>query len=319
MTPENIVLVLVLLLLSASALVGSLLLSRGARETISRRMQLIAAPGVPVGSRADGDDRNLVADTTNELARAFFSAGSPFRWGMKAGLVRLVALGTVAALAISLALGKLLHLPFALVAAGGVASFYLVPRFLLKHEQFKVEQEFLVQFPDALDMIVRMVRAGMPMTAAIRSTATESTGPVNEQLTLVADQLEIGMMFEEAMTSAGARIGLPDFRFFAVAVALQHATGGNIAATLEVLSDIIRKRKIARSKATSTTAEVRMSAIILACLPFVVIGGLALFAPNYLRPLIVDSRGNVIIGAAVGLLLTGYLVMRKMMLDATRL
>ena len=319
MTPERFVLILILLLFSASALVGSLFLSREVREQMARRIGLVIAPDAGSSARRERRPRIAIFGMVNGWVKFFFSANMPHRWGMTARWPQLLIIGLAAATVVALFFGKLLHMPVVVVAACAAAGFYLLPRQILKNEEIKAEQDFLNQFPDAIDMIVRMVRAGMPMSVAIRSTASETTGRVKEHLTTLADQLELGMMFEEAMVAASERVGLPDFRFFAVAVSLQHATGGNIAATLEILSDIIRKRKVARSKARSTTAEVRASAIILSCLPFVVIAGLLLFAPSYLRPLVTDSRGNVIVGVAIALLLTGYLIMRQMMLKATRL
>jgi tight adherence protein B len=98
-----------------------------------------------------------------------------------------------------------------------------------------------------------------------------------------------------------------------VAVALQYATGGNLVATLETLSEIVRKRRIARLKAKAVSAEVRLSTYILSALPFLVIGALLVVSPDYLKPLIADRTGNWILGGAIGSLLTGLFVMRNMM------
>jgi tight adherence protein B len=99
---------------------------------------------------------------------------------------------------------------------------------------------------------------------------------------------------------------------------LQRATGGNLATTLDILSDIMRKRRAMRLKGKAVTGEVRMSAYVLAAIPFVVIGGLLIASPDYLQPLISDRRGNVIVGLAVGSLIAGFATIRQMMRSVTQ-
>ncbi len=126
------------------------------------------------------------------------------------------------------------------------------------------------------------------------------------------------MPLDQAMAKTSEAVGNPDFRFFAVAVALQQSTGGNLAVTLETLSQIIRKRRAVRLKARAATAEVRISAIVLGAIPFFVTGALLFAAPTYLDPLFADPRGNIILGLAVlGLLLAG-LTMRAMIRNSLR-
>jgi tight adherence protein B len=134
---------------------------------------------------------------------------------------------------------------------------------------------------------------------------------------MVANQIEIGAPIEEALDAASQQIALADFRFFTVAVALQHATGGNLAATLEILSDIIRRRRGVRLKAKATTAEIRVSAYVLGSLPILIVGALLLIQPGYLTPLFHDPRGHLIIAVAAGLLLLAAVSMRQMMRSVT--
>jgi tight adherence protein B len=192
-------------------------------------------------------------------------------------------------------------------------AFAFLPRLLLQGEQSKAEAQFLSLFPDAIDMMVRMLRAGLPVTAAIRTIGAEAPSPVDSVFRGVADQVDIGIPLEGALTQTAVQIGLGDFRFFAVAVALQRATGGNLAATLETLADIMRKRRAMRLKARSATAEVRLSAYVLGAMPFFIIAILLVLRPNYLVPLIADPRGNIIVGIAVTLLMLAFVSMRRMM------
>jgi tight adherence protein B len=166
-------------------------------------------------------------------------------------------------------------------------------------------------------MIIRMLRAGLPITAAARNVGDEAPAPVNLVFQSIADQVDIGVPFEAAIAAAGESVGLPDFRFFAVAIALQRETGGNLAATLEILADIIRKRRNVRLRAQAATGEIRMSAYILGALPFLVTGAFLVISPGYLTPLATDPRGHVIVGAALLGLTLAYLTMRRMLHSVT--
>jgi tight adherence protein B len=251
--------------------------------------------------------------------RRLFAFALPYRWGMTASPPVLVLVGLGGAAITWLLSAILFHMPLWVSGPLTLFAFFFVPRQYLKLQQHRAEQEFLNRFPDAIDMVVRMVRAGLPVMAAIRTIGNDAPPPIGPIFLSLADQVDIGIQFEEALIQAGERVGLTDFRFFAVAVSLQNATGGNIASTLQILSEIIRKRRAARMKAKSTTAEVRVSAMVLGSLPFVVITGLLLTSPAYLAPLITDPRGNVIIGMAIVFLGMGFFTMRGLMRRATRL
>ena len=170
-------------------------------------------------------------------------------------------------------------------------------------------------FPETIDMVIRMLRAGVPVTGATARWRRGSAAG-ERRLHSLADQMAIGITFEEALALAGERIGLPDFRFFVVAISLQRATGGNLASTLDILSDIMRKRPPCVSRPSND----RRGPDVGLCArshPVLVIGGLLLMTPDYLQPLISDSRGNVIIAAAVGSLVIGFVTIGRMMRSVT--
>jgi tight adherence protein B len=172
-------------------------------------------------------------------------------------------------------------------------------------------------FPDAVDTVARMVRAGLPITAAVRTVAIEASPPISTEFAVIADQLKIGVPIEDTLDESSAKIGLPDFRFFTVAVALQYATGGNLMQTLEILSDIIRKRRAARLKAKAATGEIRITAYTLGAIPMVTTGALLVIQPGYLVPLWTDPRGHFILAMAGVCLLAAFLSMRAMMRTVT--
>lgn len=253
----------------------------------------------------------------DRVARLPFAIGMGRTWGISYTTVQLIGLGLFAGVLAWLLLRGLLHLPIWFAAAGTLAALLLLPRFLMRQQQRKADARFLEFFPDALDMCVRMVRSGLPAIAAMRVVGQQALPPVNMAFTHVADRCEIGIPFEAAMSDVSDEIGLPDFHFFTVALGLQRQTGGNLARTLEGFAEIIRKRRAVRMKAMSTTAEVRMSAIILGSIPFFVIGALAIINPGYLDPLIDDPRGNVLLGTALLSLMLGGLSMRWLIRSAT--
>jgi tight adherence protein B len=310
-----------MLVLVGAGLALALVTARRARRELERHVGMVGGGGRATSRRGTAEPEELHESShggwLGSWLRAIFSVGLSRTWGMRAApLMLLVAAGIGACLA-GLALRSGLHLSGWVSLAAGIGGFFLAPRALLKHEQSVADRKFMELFPDTIDMVIRMLRAGVPISAAVREVGNEAAPPVNDVFTNLADQMAIGITFEEALATAGERIGLPDFRFFVVAVSLQRATGGNLASTLDILSDIMRRRRAMRMKARATTGEVRMSAYVLAAIPFLVIGGLLVITPDYLQPLLTDSRGNVIIAMAVGSLVIGFGMMRHMMRSVT--
>lgn len=240
-------------------------------------------------------------------------------WGVTSSGRTLLIYGLTAGVIAAAAAYLLLKAPAAVVLAVAAIFFLLVPRLVVTVEQGRSETAFTDLFPDAIDMIIRMIRAGLPVTAAIRTVGAEAAPPVKDVFAAVSDQVDIGIPLEDALVNAGQHVQLTDFRFFTVAVAMQHATGGNLATTLETLSEIIRKRRAMRLKARAVTAEVRMTAYVLAIIPFFVVGVLLAFSPNFLAPLVEDRRGNIVAAAALLMLTLGFLSMRQMMRSALRI
>ena len=285
-------------------------------RAVEQRIGLFA-PVRPQGG--SGAWLRLRSRTIDQQTRRFFAFGAARSWGMKTRAGRLIVVAVVAAALawilarVTFGLSVLLALPLTAIAA------YLAPRALLLREQRAVDNLFSNMFPDAVDTVSRMLRAGLPVSAAVRAIGKEAAAPVDAVFTDIADQMAIGTAIEDALDVSSRRIGLPDFRFFAVAVVLQHATGGNLASTLEILSDIVRRRRAVRLKAKAATAEIRISAYVLGSMPFLMILGLALAQPGYLTPLFTDPRGHVLLMiSAVGMLLGG-ITMRQMMRSVTHM
>jgi len=308
--------VAVLLLLSGGAVLASaLVISRRERLNLEHHVNLVA--GQPRSGTQASSALLVRSAWIDEAVRRAFCIGVRYRWGMRTRGVVLLGIAATSVGITWLLVYQLLGHATWLAAPLGALAFFMVPRLLLLRQQRRAERQFMELFPNAIDMLIRMLRAGLPITSAVHSIGVESPRPFGTLFASIARQVDIGVPFEKALDSMSKQIGLPDFRFFSVAITLQHATGGNLAATLEILSDIIRRRRAVRLKAIAATGEVRVSAYVLGGLPIVTIGALLLLQPDYVAPLLYDNRGKYILATAVGLLMLAFVTMRLMMRRVT--
>jgi tight adherence protein B len=186
----------------------------------------------------------------------------------------------------------------------------LLVRIFLGWSSGKVARTLLSQFPDALAMVSRSVRVGVPLNEAVRIVGRECQTPTREEFARVADQVAIGVDLEAALLEMADRNDLSEYRFFATALALQSQTGGGLTETLETLADTIRKRENARKRGHALASEARTSIYVLAALPIVVGSMLFVINPDYVGMLFNDPTGQMLLGIAVGMLLTGLWVMQ---------
>ena len=247
------------------------------------------------------------------LVRRIFSFGMARTWAMKANTAVLMTSAALCSAGSWLATVELAGLSFTPALLAGALGFLLAPRFLLARQQRRAEAAFTEAFPDTVDSVTRMLQAGMPVASALRSIANDAAEPISGVFGKIADQTNIGVSISDALDASSRQIGLPDFRFFAVAIILQSATGGNLVSTLEKLSEIMRKRRAVRKKAKAVTSEVRFAAYLLGALPFVTVGVLLVIQPDYLVILFADTRGRVILWSAAALLGMTALSIRAMM------
>lgn len=169
-----------------------------------------------------------------------------------------------------------------------------------------------LQLPDTLSMIVRAVRAGIPVVEALRTVGREVMDPTGAEFRRMSDQLSIGITLETALRGLALRSGLSEYGFFAVALTLQNSAGGNLTDTLDNLADVVRKRVAARQRGAAMASQARTSAYILASVPVVTIAALLLINPDYIMLLFEDPRGNTLIALALASLGCGLGSMRLM-------
>lgn len=187
---------------------------------------------------------------------------------------------------------------------GGVLGFRVMVQ--------RYRQAFLNGLPDALDLMIRAVRAGVPVVHAIMTAGRELPYPVGREFQLIADSLRLGMDQQDVMDAASKRVGIPDFRFFVVCLQLQRETGGPLADTLENLSGIIRARREVRLKTRALTAQGRAASKIIAVVPFFVMGTLKLVGADYLDIMFDTSRGRTLLGVALTMIFVGLFVISRM-------
>ena len=314
-----VVALLVALLVLVGGAAAAVILLRARKRSGALGQKVDRALGVEPGDRKKQVKEERTPAWVEDLSARLrpVLVGSGPTWGVRSSTMRLFIYASAAALTAIILFRLALHLPLWLWAPITLAAFFMLPRIIVRQEQHRVETRFVAFFPDAVDMVVRMVRAGLPVTATMRTLGERAAPPVDTVFAAVAAQIEIGIPLEDALANMAERVGLADFRFFATAVSLQRATGGNLAVTLETLCEIIRKRRAIRMKANAATAEVRISAIVLSVIPFFITGALTIMAPSYLAPLITDPRGNVLVGIAILSLTLAGLTMRWLIRKAT--
>jgi tight adherence protein B len=219
---------------------------------------------------------------------------------------------------LSLLFGFLLHFGASVYIISIVLISLLPSWILLKWMQGRHTSRFLDQFPDAIDLIVRAVRAGLPVVGALEATGRETPDPVGMEFRLITADLRIGIEFDEALRRADTRIKLADFSFFVASLILQRESGGNLSETLSILSAVLRRRRELRLKIAAMTSEAKTSAMVIASLPFVAMGALSIMNPSYVNTLFTDPKGPWIIGTAAALLGIGWLTMSTLIKNAVR-
>jgi tight adherence protein B len=216
---------------------------------------------------------------------------------------------TVVMIAVAKVVMGLMLLPSLLV---GLAAGVGIPHFGIGMMGKRRMRAFLNLFPDAIDLMVRALRSGLPISEAIVGAGQEIGDPVGTELSTVEGGMKMGRDLDSLLWDIAKRIDAPELRFFIIALSVQRETGGNLAETLANLSDLLRRRRMMQQKVRAMSSEARASTMILGSLPFVVTGILLLTSPTYIRIMFTDPRGLMLSGLAVGMLALGIGIMIKM-------
>ena len=308
--------VLGVLLLGGKALSGP-----NPRKALKRRMELVKerhADGI-LAANAQAQIRKLMAARASRMdswastlvpkpalmRKRLDQTGKSITLG-KYAMVSLGLAGFVAALA--MIKGAPFFLAFFVGLFAGVAIPHFVVNFLIKR---RINQ-FNSNFPDAIELMVRGLRSGLPITETLGIVSSEIPGPVGLEFRAVSDKMKIGRTMEAALQETADRLGTPEFQFFVITLAIQRETGGNLAETLSNLADVLRKRAQMKLKIRAMSSESKASAYIVGALPFIVFGLVYMMNPDYMGGFFVDQR---LIVAGLGALCwmgIGVFIMAKM-------
>ena len=200
-----------------------------------------------------------------------------------------------------------------LVAAGALAAgSFGMPRWMLNFLRKRRLKKFLNVFPDAVDVIIRGVKAGLPLGDCMRVIASESAEPVRTEFRLIIEAAALGLSLGEATERIVERVPVPEASFFSIVINIQQKAGGNLSEALANLSRVLRDRKKLKSKVQAVSSEAKASAAIIGSLPFIVGILVWVISPRYIELLWLTSGGRIVIGVCLTWMLVGCLVMRKM-------
>lgn len=194
----------------------------------------------------------------------------------------------------------------------GLAAGVLVPHKIVSVLMDKRRELFVAQLAEGLDLIVRGVKSGLPVGETINSVSEEMDAPIADEMKRVIEDTRIGSTLEEALWYSAQRVGATEYKFFVVTLTVQRETGGNLAETLENLSELVRTRKQMKLKIKAMSSEALASRNILGGLPFGIAGVLSLIAPQYIGVLFTTDSGNWILWIGGTLLAMGWFVMNRM-------
>lgn len=199
--------------------------------------------------------------------------------------------------------------PLIAPAVGIVAGIGL-PKFVLGIMASRRQSAFTKNFAEAIDVIVRGIRSGLPVGETLSIISREFHGPIGEEFTMIVEGQRLGMTLDEILVRALRRLPTAEFKFFAIVLQIQRQTGGNLADTLENLSDVLRGRKRLKDKIQALSSEAKSSAGIIASLPFLVLLMLSVVNPEYVG--ILFTEGLHLVGIGLGMMGFGVAVMWKM-------
>jgi len=226
---------------------------------------------------------------------------------MQVGKFVLIAVGlALVGLLITLAIGLPIYLAVFGVALGGAIPFIVAT--VIRQRRF---DKFEEQFPEAMDLLGRAVRAGHAFTTGFELIGKELPDPVGHEFRIAFQQQSLGLPLKEALGNLAVRMPLPDIRIFVSSLQIQRESGGNLGEILDTLSEIVRERFKLRRQIRIYTAEGRLSMYFLTAIPIVAFLALMLFQPDYLAPMLTDRRGHIGLAVAVILQVIGYFVINR--------
>lgn len=200
---------------------------------------------------------------------------------------------------------------YAALGAGFVAGIGL-PRWVLGFIVKRRQNKFLEELPNALDVMVRSIKSGLPLNDAMRLIASDGQEPVKGEFRRVIESQQVGLSIPEACARMAQTMPLSEVNFFAIVIALQSQAGGNLSEAIGNLSKVLRERRKMKAKVSALSMEAKASACIIGALPFIVATLVSITSPQYMMILFTDPRGHLIMAGSGIWMSIGILVMRNM-------
>jgi tight adherence protein B len=293
-------LLVILLIGGLGALALAYFAMRGpsASQSVKRRVEMIRERhGDTIAGNAQAQIRKLFAQRTSQLegyASTLIPKPALLRkrlemTGRDISLAKYLTICVGVVVFVTIAL-KFRGFPFLLSLLLGIFLGVGGPHFVIGKMIKRRVNKFTSNFPDAIELMVRGLRSGLPITETLGVVASEIPGPVGIEFRMVADKMKIGRTMEAALQDTADRLGTPEFQFFVITLAIQRETGGNLAETLSNLADVLRKRAQMKLKIRAMSSESKASAYIVGSLPFVVFGLVWMINPHYMAGFFSDQR-----------------------------
>ncbi|RMD61298.1 MAG: pilus assembly protein TadB [Alphaproteobacteria bacterium] len=300
-----------------------LLTGDGGRKTLSRRIARIRlnhekkAPTTAQISIARPQKRASDINVLDHIIRRLMPRQELLRLRIeRAGLSISIGIYVLASLLIGtlglVAANMLWNWPLIPAVLIGITAGLLLPHVFLGVRIKRRQAKFIDLFPDAIDLMVRGIKAGLPVTESIRTASEEIADPVGTEFKRITDGVRIGRPLDEVLWEASRRLDLQEFNFFTIALSIQSETGGNLAETLGNLSDVLRGRRQLKRKIRALSSEAKASAYIIGSLPFVMTLLIYLVNSEYILGLFRDPRGQALIGFGLFMVAAGSAVMYRM-------
>jgi tight adherence protein B len=275
-----------------------------AARGIDREAQARAKRGQVAQSLKEIENRE---NARNKISLETRIAQAGLSWSRKKYFVISAILSVVTGLLLLLATGNTI-----MAVAGLIIGGLGMPPWFLKRCKTRRLKKFGIEFPNAIDIIVRGIRAGLPLNDCLRIIASEAAEPVKTEFRLIIESQALGLPLTEAASKLFERMPCAESNFFGIVLAIQQKTGGNLAETLGNLSRVIRERRKMRDKIQAVSMEAKASAAIIGSLPPVVALLVWLTSPKYIEILWISQAGKFALIVSGIWMLIGVLIMRKM-------
>ena len=293
----------------------------GARNTLKRRVALVSgqivAQNSPKGERQNRkrDIQTRLREIEEKQKQNKSFAFKQRQFLRQAGIMVSLQTYFIACVVIGV-MGAIVYVIMGYPLIGaipvGVTVGFGLPRYIVGWLGKRRVKKFTKEFANAVDIIVRGIRSGLPVGECLNIISTEAPEPVGGVFREIVESQKIGLTLDQALERAQEQMSTAELRFFAIVLAIQAQTGGNLADTLQNLSNILRDRKKMADKVKALSSEARASAMIIGSLPFLMTALLYLVSPDYMELLFTDQIGQIMILCGLGWMSIGVFIMKQM-------